>query len=61
MAEGRISKRKDVTVLYETAVYSHLSRFETPIEVFLGDLRWDRGGGLELQYFGTDMLLVLLS
>jgi hypothetical protein len=44
LVEGRISKRKDAAVLYETAVYSYISRFETPIEVFLGNLRWDQGG-----------------
>jgi hypothetical protein len=44
LAEGIIIKKKDATILYATAVYSNLSRFETPIEVFLGHLRWDRGG-----------------
>jgi hypothetical protein len=43
LAKDRISRRKNATVLHETAVYLDLSRFETSIEVFLGHLRWDRG------------------
>jgi hypothetical protein len=61
VAKDRIGKRKDATILYETTLHTHISKFETAVEVFVGDLSGDRGGGLELQYFGTGMFLVLLS